>query len=97
MDVIVTPSEEGSAWTLTDLLGRSMGRVVTEAAGRVMIRPEGHAIETMTGMRMGPHSSLDAALAEIEKHTRGTCRHESVAQTSPTPDGSGPANSTSGV
>jgi hypothetical protein len=28
----------------------------------------------MSGMKHGPHVSLDAALAEIEKHTRGVCR-----------------------
>ena len=27
-------------------------------------------LETMAGIEQGPHASLDAALAEIEKHTR---------------------------
>ncbi|MCC2653450.1 MAG: hypothetical protein K0Q60_3616, partial [Microvirga sp.] len=27
MDVIVTPTDEGRAWNLTDLLGRPMGRI----------------------------------------------------------------------
>jgi hypothetical protein len=39
-----------------------------------MIYPEGHASETMAGIQQGPHASLDAALAEIERHTRGVCR-----------------------
>jgi hypothetical protein len=39
-----------------------------------MIHPEGHASETMAGIQQGPHASLDAALAEIERHTRGVCR-----------------------
>jgi hypothetical protein len=28
----------------------------------------------MAGIDHGPHASLDAALAEIERHTRGVCR-----------------------
>ena len=74
MDVIVTPADEG-AWNLTDLLGRSMGRIVEEAPKQFFIDPAGLAIKTMHGIASGPHLSLDAALAEIEKHTRGVCRH----------------------
>jgi hypothetical protein len=74
MDVIVTPAEEGTVWQLTDLLGRSMGRIAAGAPRQFMIYPEGHASETMAGMQRGPHASLDAALAEIERHTRGVCR-----------------------
>lgn len=74
MDVIVTPIEGGTAWRLTDLLGRSMGRVTAGESGQFTIYPEGHASATMAGMQQGPHASLDAALAEIERFTRGTCR-----------------------
>jgi hypothetical protein len=74
MDVIVTPAEGGTVWQLTDLLGRSMGRITTSAPREFMIHPEGHATETMAGIQQGPHASLDAALAEIERHTRGVCR-----------------------
>jgi hypothetical protein len=28
----------------------------------------------MAGIDQRPHASLDAALAEIERHTRGVCR-----------------------
>lgn len=73
MDVTVTPAEEKHAWTLTDLLGRSMGRIV-EAAGAFTIHPEGEAVATMAGIRAQSHASLDAALAQIETHTRGVCR-----------------------
>jgi hypothetical protein len=31
-------------------------------------------VETMADMKLGPFNSLDAALAEVERHTRGTCR-----------------------
>ena len=75
MDVIVTPAQEADAWNLTDLLGRSMGQIVEEEPKQFFIDPAGLAIGTMQGIAPGPHSSLDAALAEIEKHTRGVCRH----------------------
>ncbi len=74
MDVIVTLSHGGAAWNLTDLLGRPMGQIVEEEARRFFIDPAGMALETMRGIRPGPHPSLDAALREIETHTRGTCR-----------------------
>jgi hypothetical protein len=74
LDVMVKPADEQGAWTLTDLLGRSMGLVAETTAGRFMIQPAGHALETMAGAALGPHASLDAALAQIETHTRGVCR-----------------------
>ncbi len=74
MDLVVTPLEEGIAWELADLLGRPMGHISSESADLFTIHPEGHAQETMLGMKVGPFASLDAALAEIEKYTRGTCR-----------------------
>ena len=74
MDVIVTPTGQGRAWQLVDLLGRSMGQIVQTADQEFVVHPDGHALETMAGIEQGPHASLDAALAEIEKHTRGVCR-----------------------
>lgn len=73
MDVTVTRAEPG-VWHLTDLLGRSMGNVRQDGAAQFTIHPEGHAVEPMTGLQPGPHASLDTALAEIERHTRGVCR-----------------------
>ncbi|HWG05857.1 MAG TPA: hypothetical protein VG271_12660 [Beijerinckiaceae bacterium] len=73
LDITVSPKSDGTTWTLTDLLGRSMG-VVYQSGNTFIIGPEGHALETMDTMSRGPFHSLDAALAEIEKHTRGTCR-----------------------
>jgi hypothetical protein len=64
----------GTVWQLTDLLGRSMGSIVENASHQFTVYPEGHAVETMAGIHQGPHASLDAALAEIERHTRGVCR-----------------------
>jgi hypothetical protein len=75
LDITVTPADDSRAWTLTDLLGRLMGRITEAPAQQFTIRPEGHARETMAGIEQGPFASLDAALAAIEKHTRGVCRH----------------------
>jgi hypothetical protein len=74
LDVIVTPSNDRKAWNLADLLGRSMGRVEEKSPAEFIIQPDGHALETMAGIERGPYASLDAALAEIEKYTRGVCR-----------------------
>jgi hypothetical protein len=74
VDIIVTPTDDGKAWSLTDLLGRSMGRISETSDQQLTIYPAGHALETMTRMSRGPYISLDAALAAIEKHTRGVCR-----------------------
>lgn len=74
MDVIVTPASIDRTWDLADLLGRLMGRIVEDKTW-FMIDPAGGALETMAGMDVGPHASLDAALAEIEKHTRSVFRH----------------------
>ena len=74
MDVIVTPTGDSRAWNLTDLLGRPMGRIEEASAQQFTVHPAGHAVETMAGIERGPFPSLDAALAAIEKHTRGICR-----------------------
>jgi hypothetical protein len=75
LDITVTPTDDGRAWTLTDLLGRPMGRITEASAQQFTIHPDGQARETMAGIEQGPFASLDAALAAIEKHTRGVCRH----------------------
>jgi hypothetical protein len=74
VDVIVSPAPDGDGWRLADLLGRPMGRIVQAGPRKYVIHPEGHALETMEGIESGPHTSVDAALAAIEKHTRGVCR-----------------------
>ncbi len=74
VDLIVWMAKEGTVRSLTDLLGRSMGNNREDASHQFTIYPEGHAFETMADMNRGPHASLDAALAEIERHTRGVCR-----------------------
>jgi len=74
LDIDVTQKPDGVAWSLTDLLGRDMGHIEDRAEGEFMIHPAGHALHTMEAMRRGPFKSLDDALAEIERFTRGTCR-----------------------
>jgi hypothetical protein len=74
LDIDVTPEPDNAAWMLTDLLGRSMGRVAEEPAGEFRIEPAGQALQTMKSMKRGPFVTLDDALAEIERFTRGTCR-----------------------
>jgi hypothetical protein len=51
-----------------------MGNIREDASHQFMIYPEGHAFEAMADLHRGPYDSLDAALAEIERHTRGVCR-----------------------
>jgi hypothetical protein len=48
-----------------------MGSITEAPAQQFTIHPDGHARETMAGIEQGPFASLDAALAAIEKHTRG--------------------------
>jgi len=74
LGLIVTPTDDGKAWNLTDLLGRSMGRIAATCDQQLAIDPAGHALETMAGTSHGPYISLDAALSAIEKCTRGVCR-----------------------
>lgn len=74
LDLIVTPLDDGAVWALEDLLGRSMGRIASTSAGAFTIHPDGPALDVMAEISAGPYASLDDALAEIEKHTRGTCR-----------------------
>jgi hypothetical protein len=74
VDVIVIAAKGGTVWRLTDLLGRSMGNIRQNTSHQFTIYPEGHAFETMADLQRGPYASLDAALAEIERHTRGVCR-----------------------
>jgi hypothetical protein len=74
VDLIVVAEEGGTAWHLIDLLGRSMGNITENASHQFTIYPEGLAIETMADIQRGPHASLNAALTEIERHTRGVCR-----------------------
>jgi len=80
LDIDVTSKPDEAAWLLTDLLGREMGRVVEETSGVFRIHPAGHAMQTMATMKLEPYRTLDEALAEIERFTRGTCRRAQPSQ-----------------
>ena len=80
MDITVTriPKRtpwDKDAWTLTDLLGRPFGRITKHPSGTFIIESDGRGRELMARVNCGPHTSLDEALTEIEKHTHGTCYH----------------------
>ena len=74
VDVVVIEAEGGAAWRLTDLLGRHMGNIRENTPHEFTIYPEDHGFQIMADIQRGPYASLDAALAEIERHTRGVCR-----------------------
>ena len=74
MDVLVTPTAESKTWQLTDLLGRSMGAIVENSPKAFAIHPSGPAVATLVGIPCAGYATLDDALAQIERHTRGQCR-----------------------
>lgn len=67
MDIDVIPGLDGTSWGLTDLLGRSMGRIDEVKPGEFVISMAAKVVKAS-------HASLDAALLEIERATRSTCR-----------------------
>lgn len=88
MDVIVTPAEGGTVWQLTDLLGRSMGRITASAPRQFMIYPGGATPRKLWPAYSGgrtprstphwlrskgtPGASADAILAKISFRQRPT-------------------------
>jgi hypothetical protein len=83
MDIIVTPSHRPDEWLLTDLFGRSLGVIQQTSPGRLTVQPEGRAAEIMPGISHAAFASLDAALTDIEKRTRGVCRRAPGVQDGP--------------
>jgi hypothetical protein len=59
VDINVTTDRIGGPWTLTDLLGRKMGRIIERSAGTFVIEPEGSAVETMGKIVNQTYPSLD--------------------------------------
>jgi hypothetical protein len=51
-----------------------MGLIMEVLPKHFTIHPDGGALETIAGLNHGPYGSRDAALNEIETHTRGVCR-----------------------
>jgi len=74
MDIRVTRAfSVPKAWTLTDLLGRPLGRIAEAPGGQVFIDPNERGHILMPKANLGPHTSLEEALTEIEKSTHGVC------------------------
>jgi hypothetical protein len=76
MDVMVRPAAKRppgvrNAWTFTDLLGRPLGRITEELGRQFFIEPNERGHILMPKANLGPHASLDVALAEIEKRAHG--------------------------
>lgn len=73
MDITVKPIS-ATAWSLVDLLGRDVGTVEEKAPHEFRIEPGARVADNMKSMKLGPHATLDEALAAIETFTRSTCR-----------------------
>jgi hypothetical protein len=81
MDITVTRAADcRRAWTLTDLLGRPLGRITPARGPGVIIEPHERAPAVMDEVPLGPFASLDEALRAIERHLRGVC-HLTPGQT----------------
>jgi hypothetical protein len=74
LEITVIRARGGSEWSLEDLLGRCMGRIIEDPPKHFTIHADGRAMETMAGLKHGAYASLDAALTDIETRTRGVCR-----------------------
>lgn len=72
MDIVVTPSPDGTVYRLTDRLGRLVGEIVKDPRLGFRIRPESGGVLDGLGRRMV--STLDDAMAVIAMHTKGTCQ-----------------------
>jgi hypothetical protein len=73
MDINVTRTD-WNVWSLADLLGRPLGRIIEEPKKRFMIEPDGRGRELMARVNCGAHASLNEALTAIENHTHGMCQ-----------------------
>ena len=73
MDIAVTRAG-ANVWTLVDLLGRPLGRIVKNPGERFLIEPNERGQKAMASAARELHGSLDGALTAIERHTHGTCQ-----------------------
>ena len=75
VDITVTRAADNpKAWTLTDLLGRPLGRITKHPSGSFIIEPSWGGLDLMANVNRGAHASLDEALSAIEKCTHGSCQ-----------------------
>ena len=74
MDITVMRTADGRrAWTLTDLLGRPLGRITQARGPGFIIEPHERAYVLMAKVPSGPFASLEDALRALEKHLHGAC------------------------
>jgi len=71
MDITVTRTTS-NVWSLVDLLGRPLGRIVKNPGERFLIEPNERGQKAMASAARELHGSLDGALTAIERHTHGT-------------------------
>ena len=73
MDITVTRAADcRNAWTLTDLLGRPVGRITHARGPGFIIEPDERARYIMATVPLGPFGSFEDALKAIEKHLHGS-------------------------
>lgn len=63
----------GHKWSLKDLLGRAMGRIVEDPPKQFTVRFDVPKLETLFRSK-GRYATLNEARANIETQTRGVCR-----------------------
>lgn len=73
MDVILEVTARPDELRLTDLLGRSLGCISAVTPRRWRVYPSGAGVELLLGISQIELTSIDAALAKIEKRMRGMC------------------------
>src|SRR3954454_24304837 len=74
MDITVTrAADDRRAWTLTDLLGRPMGRIIATRGPGFILEPDEQAPRIMANVPLGPFACLEEALSAIERHLHGVC------------------------
>ena len=73
MDVVLTPvGTDGTCWSLTDRLRRSLG-TVEKGDGATIVPAQGSSL-----WRISPqHPTLDAVMTAIAQHTHGACSLDS--------------------
>lgn len=74
MDLIVARTGDPTVWVLNDLLERDIGSIVEAPSNTFNIHVVATNRDLLGGLKLGPYTSLDSALAAIETHTRGICR-----------------------
>ncbi len=74
MDIVVTPaSDTQTAWSLTDRLGRMIGRITQSSEGKFMVVSAGTSANPLSAMDT-THNSLGEAMDAISIRLKGVCQ-----------------------